>query len=202
VVQRIALVSRLITSGLTRAAVMQAVAETQAKEAEKRVKLRLAAFSEAEIVATHPLVWGDEPPAERTVDRYISKAKALIAEEGKELTRQREYVLGVQLARASEMFAYAMRQGKIHAAARVWEGINRMFGLEEAIKVLLLGTGKGGAVRVQHDGSTEPVHDLSSPAARARALATILANAGDRDPQLRPVLQRILGRGTDPASNN
>jgi RNA-binding protein YhbY len=188
--QRIAGIARAIVDGMGRAAIMQSVAKAQADESVKRDNARRAALkagvepdrAEIEAMQAVPVVWGDARPAERTIDFYIRRAKDAIGEEGKKLSKQREYVLGMQLARCNEVYQAAFKAGRYGTCVMVIREINEMFGIHEAIKVLLLGAGSE---------SKDGRENLTSDVGKAAALTALIEKATQTDPTLAPIFARF-----------
>jgi hypothetical protein len=109
-------------------------------EQQQRLAWRSGKLDKAGVPVVEPLnVWGETPlPSTRTLDDYIKKAKKQIAEDGRELAKKGEYVLGAQYARILDVYSRALTDKKYHAALRAIEVLNRMFGLEGVVKVQLL----------------------------------------------------------------
>lgn len=192
--QRVAMVARAIIDGLGRAAILQATSKAQAEEAKKRDTARSAALragltrDDAELEARKnvPVLWGDEAVAERTIDLYIRRAKDAIGDEGKKLSRQREYVLGMQLARCNEVYSAAYRAGRYNTCVQIIREVNEMFGMHEAIKVLLLGNPDGDKQAADDNGPSMRTDD-----GRARLMSALMQKAAASDPQLAGVLGRF-----------
>lgn len=193
--QRVAMVARAIIDGMGRSAILQATAKAQADEAKKRDAARMAALragvakDDAELEARKnvPVLWGDEAPAERTIDLYIRRAKDAIGDEGKKLSRHREYVLGMQLARCNEVYSAAYKAGRYTVCVQIIREVNEMFGMHEAIKVLLLGNPDGDKV----DTGDDQTRAMRTDDGRARMMSELMTKAAASDPQLAGVLGRF-----------
>lgn len=191
---RVATIARAIIDGLGRAAILQATSKAQADEAKKRDAARSAALraglsadaAEAEARKNVPVLWGDEAVAERTIDLYIRRAKDAIGDEGKKLSRQREYVLGMQLARCNEVYSAAFKAQRFATCVQVIREVNEMFGMHEAIKVLLLGNPDGDKPAADDNAAT-----MGTDAGRARLMSALMQKAAASDPQLAGVLGRF-----------
>lgn len=185
--RRLAQVYTAMVRGITRAGITQAVAEAQQKEQSDRTAYLAASPDQRALNAKlrEPvLVWGDQPVPTRTLDNYIRRAKDKLAEEAKQLSKDKTTIIGTQYARYNEVYALAMREKKLFAALRAIEGIRAMLGLDEALKLLLIthSTAAGAGVEV---------NDLDLPKGaddRAREFAGLLSEAMGADPTLRAAL--------------
>ena len=186
---RVAFVARTLTQGATTAVVRQVIAKEQGREAKARHAYRQAGADEPETIREHPVLWGDTPIPDRTVDAYIARAKALLAQEGTKLTKQREYILGRQLSRIDELYAAAFSAGRYYVCVQLIEVVNRMFGLEEAVRILLLGAGNQEAAQQAADD----LGSFSTPEGKARRMAELMGRAVGNNPALADILARASG---------
>jgi hypothetical protein len=86
--KRVAAVARALVDGLGRAAILQAVAADQRKELIARARARAAGTTdERELSALVPVVWGDEPIPQRTIEHYMSRARGILSDEGKQVSK-------------------------------------------------------------------------------------------------------------------
>lgn len=182
---RTAMVARAMVRGLGRAAILEAVAKAQHDEAQKRSGAIATGSTIEEARDLVPILWGDAIVPERTVDEYIKRAKVVLADEGAKVVQHREFVFAMQLARYNEVFRAAFAAGRYGSCIRALERVDKLFGLEEAIKVMLL------SVNVDANRPSQPGHDLTSEAGRAAALASIMAKAGEQSEAFRGVLARF-----------
>lgn len=199
---RVAEITRAIIQGLSRAQILQTVARAQAQEAAQRLKARQAgAVDPIEIAALVPLVWGDNPLPERTLDLYIQRSRLQIAEQAKEISKQKEFVLGTQIHRLNDVYQRSMNDKRYYAALGALREINLMFGLHEALKIMLLGAG-GGPVQTE-DLSAGP--NLKTEAGRTQAFARLAQRAVGADPSLRAIFEKFVGElpeGSAPRESN
>jgi hypothetical protein len=179
--KRVATIARALVDGLGRAAIVQAVARDQQRERVERGKARLAgATDERELNALVPFVWGDEPIPQRTIEHYMSRARGILSDEGKQVSRQREYVLAIQLARLNETYMAAFQAKRFHTCLGVLKEINQMFSMRDAIKTLLM-----AEARAQSDAEQEKSgKSLRTEEARAATLSTLIQRASAKDPAL------------------
>lgn len=125
-----------------------------------------------------PVVWGDDPlPSVRQLNTYIQSAKKLIAVEGRELSKQAEYVLGSQYARILDVYSRALADKKYHAALRAIEQISRLFGLEGAIKLQILPPQEGDDSAKQTPRRVSELTPESAFSALQQLMTTALARA-------------------------
>lgn len=189
VTQRVAFVARTLTQGATTSVVRQVIAKEQRREAKGRQAYRQAGADEAESLREHPVLWGDSEIPDRTVDAYIARAKALLATEGTKLTKQREYILGRQLSRIDELYAAAFSAARYYVCVQLIEVVNRMFGLEEAVRILLLGAGQAEAAQqVEDEAGT-----FTTPEGKTRRMAELMGRAVGNNPKLADILARASG---------
>lgn len=137
---RVAQIYAFLRDGQRTSEIYKLVAKMREIELKQKEDHEKGGLDRAGVRVPEPLViWGNAPvPSTRTVDYYIAKAKEKIAEDGRELSKQGEYVLGAQYARVLDVYARALSDKKYHAALRAIEIVNRMFGLEGVVKVQLL----------------------------------------------------------------
>lgn len=185
---RVSTVARGLVDGMGRSATMQAIAKAQGAEAAARQRARTAgAVDDVELNGLVPYVWGDVPIPERTVDSYIARAKGMLADEGKRVSRQREFVLALQLARLNETYMAAFQAKRFHTCLGVIKEVNLMFGMREAISVMLL-----AEARAQSDASREDSGvDLSSEQGKMSALSALIQKTSAKDPELGKVFARF-----------
>jgi hypothetical protein len=181
---RTAAVAQAMVRGMGRSAILQMVAEQQKKE-------MIECDNGGSALSRAPHVWGDKPIPERTIDMYIRRAKDALAEEGVRLTRQREYVLAMQLARYNEIYRFAMAAERFSSCVRVLERIDRLFGLEETIKVMILQELPTRASADEQEGRD----DLSNEEGRSAALSRLIQKAITRDPHLVSTFARFAQPG-------
>jgi hypothetical protein len=189
---RVATVQRQLIEGRTRAVVIQATAKAQREEAAARAKALAEGATPDTVSALVPFVWGDAPIPDRTLDLYIRKAKIKTADDGRTVTRAKEFVLGVQLQRLNDLYCLAVEAKRYAVALSVVQEINRMFGLYEAVKVLITNL-------MQADGAAAGAN-LGTAEGRAEAFGRIARLAVEKDPGLGPLFQRLsaahVHRGT------
>lgn len=180
---RVAIVARALVDGMGRAAVMQKIAEDQTAEAAERARARADGVPDgAELNGVVALVWGDDALSERTVDNYIARAKEMIGEEGKRIvTRHREYVVAVTLARYTEVFQLAVAGGKLSTARMVLRDIAELFSVKDAIKAMQLAD-----ATAQRDASKP--ENLGTDEGKASVMSSLITMATAKDPGLRGVL--------------
>jgi hypothetical protein len=189
---RVATIARALVDGLGRAAILQAIAKAQVEEAARRVKARNAISARSpsaridpvELTALVPFVWGDEPVPERTIDFYIARAKATLADEGLRVVQHREYVLALNLARLNETYKAAFEAKRFHTCVTVVKEINAMFGMSEAIRTMLV-----AEARAQSDA--EMPSSLHNDETKASVMVALIKKASVRDPSLHDVFARF-----------
>jgi hypothetical protein len=126
------------------------------------------------LTSAPPLVWGVTPPAPRTVEKYIAKARAQLAHEGGVLAMRdaQKEALGLAWARINDLYGRALAKEKYTTCERLIRLTCDLFGVMGAIKFTLsLPTGD--------DAVDLPVAS-QSPEAAAQELAAMLANARER----------------------
>lgn len=193
---RVSTVARAIVDGLGRAGIHQATSKAQQKEAADREKARQVALkggiepaeAEADARRAVPILWGDEPIPERTLDSYIKRAKDAIGDEGKRLSRHRDYVLGMQLARCNEVYQAAFKKERYSVCVQIIREVNEMFGTKEAIKLLILNAPGADAAAAAKEGDPQ---NLSTDEGRGRAFAKLIQTATRSDPTLAPIISRF-----------
>lgn len=173
IAQRIAAIATLLVRGSTTAEVRRVVAKAQGEEADERRKAyadasrknpalkggALDTLAESRV----PLVWGDDPIPDRTVDRYIKAAKEKLSDDGLGCIENLEQEIGLQYSRGLALFHAAFRDKRYHAAHQAWQGLNELLGAKDAAKLIRpdlsaeLGTGEGAPlVRVEPTGPAIP----------------------------------------------
>jgi hypothetical protein len=185
---RVATIARALVDGLGRAAIVQSVAKGQIKEAAERAKARAAgADDEREVAALVPYVWGDKPLPLRTVDMYIARAKDMLSNEGARVVKHRDYVLAIQLARMNETYMAAFKAGRYHTCLGVIKEVNKLFGLYEAVKLMLLADARAAS----GDRESRAGVNLTTDEGRAHALARVVEQASQTDPKVRAIFTRF-----------
>lgn len=169
---------------------MQAVAKHQLDEAAKRARARAMMLEASgqvlpeELAALVPIVWGDVPMPERTIDSYLARAKDTLADEGKRVSRHREYVLALQLARLNEVYRAAFDAGRFHVALGAVKEINSMFGMPDAIKTMLLQEAREQSDAAQAGGLRTEENKLS-------AMSALMKKAAAKDPSMSKVFAKF-----------
>jgi hypothetical protein len=187
---RIAFIKALVGAGETTPNILRRVAAATQKEvADRRVGLQKAAAFEREgdaasaaKIEVPPVVWSSnngsegtgEPPAQRTIERYVHEAKLLLKQDAAENAKEGDLVMGMQLSRLNFLYVQCISGGKYLAALEVVKEVNRLHGLHGAIRLELSGPhGKP----VQHEDVT-PIATTEQQA--LRALRALLAQGAER----------------------
>ena len=152
--QRVEYVLSLYVAGRRPGEILRAVAKRHAAEAEKRADARLL------LEHGYPpprLVWGleEEPPAERTVARYLQQAKEELGRRGRAVVGNGDMLLGLQIARLGQAYQTAQRQKAAHAMVRVVEVTNDLFALEGVVRPQLTALKAGGGEENGQNGGEE-----------------------------------------------
>jgi len=142
-----------------------------------------AAASESPEVRMPPLVWGDgNPPSNRMIDHYIAKAKSLMEDEGRELSKSAVAVLGWTWARMNSLYSIALKEKKLTVCVRLLELAVDVFGLRGAIRLQFAPPGSDAPV---DDPSNAPESRMTEDQLKAEwltiaraALARMNPNAG------------------------
>lgn len=139
---RLQQIYNFLRDGQRTADIYRLCAIAREREITQRAAAETGVVDNRGVPVPRPLtVWGDdELPKRRQLDAYIAQAKKLVALEGEQLSKESYFVLGAQHARILDVYSRALADKKYHAALRAIEIINRMFGLEGAIKLQLLPT--------------------------------------------------------------
>lgn len=181
--RRVTYVRALMVAGYRTAEILQKVAKAYKNEAPAR-KLHADAVNETDIdklAALPVLTWGDpgdEPPADRTVHRYIAKAKLSLEDDGKAAARLGDRFFGIQLARINRTWQVALKDRKPAAMVRIIEATNDLFAFDGAVRPQLSALAAGGGERT---GDKEPPPDASMTLeTAAHELQELLAVARDR----------------------
>lgn len=131
--QRCLHVLQLVVAGSRRAQIVRSVAGAQGREKTERAKATAA----GKPIDAVPYVWGDEPIPERTLDRYIARAKAQLRVDAAALPKSGTYVLGLQWARINQLYNEALAAQRWYVCVKLIEIVNSMFGLNAAIRLQL-----------------------------------------------------------------
>lgn len=187
--QRVAFIQRAMNDqGLTRAHIFALVSTAQLDEKKKRNQARFAGASAAEAAELAPVIWGDEPIPERTIEFYIGKAKQKTAEEGRLLTRDKTFLISQQMLRLNDLYRRAITKGSLQVALNVLREIADTFGMRDAVKVMLIAL--AGEAEGQEKASKRGF-DLTTDEGRARALSALMGRAITTDPELANVISRF-----------
>lgn len=191
---RVALVARAMVDGMGRASIIQHVATNQTEEAADRARARANGTPEgAELNGVAPFVWGDNPISERTLDNYIAKAKALLAEEGRRVvTKHREFVVAITLARYTELFHKAVDAGRLAVARQCLKDISDLFGVRDAIKAMQIAEARAQSEESKPD-------NLSTDEGKASVMSSLVVLATEKDPGLRRVFAAFAALEATPA---
>lgn len=191
---RVTAVFALLVAGFQTAGIRRAVAKQQRKEREKRAAAHAAAVTagDADPTATSyahvPQVWGDAVMPDRTLDRYIAKAKAVFDDNAAQFTAQRNRELATQKARLDDLFHQARRNGRWYAALKAIELQVELFGLRDHARALQLSSGT-------EEGRTDGPKLLpTDPAERLAAFGSLMAGAVAASPELREQLGALAPR--------
>lgn len=192
--QRVTAVFVLVVSGLQTWEVRRSVAKQQARERRKRDEARAAAVTrgdddpDAAAVLAVPIVWGPEPIPDRTLDRYIARARTLLEDQAAQFAGQRNRELAAQKTRLDNLFRAAVKNGKLYAALKASELMIELFGLKEHARALQLAT-------TTEDGRADgPTLLPTDPQARLAAFGNLMAEAVKASPDLRTELSALAPR--------
>lgn len=187
--RRVTFVRACLIAGYTTPEIRRKVAKAYRNEAHKRKQhADVDAMTDADamlaaIAELPTLVWGDpgdEMPSDRSVDRYIARAKLELEADGKAAARIGDRLFGIQLARLSQSYRVALHKRAPSAMVRVVEATNDLFAFDGAIRPALsaLTAGAGDDART---GDKEPPGDASMTADAALAeMAALLDVARQR----------------------
>jgi hypothetical protein len=137
--QRVDQIRTALIAGATRTQILAVVAQMPAKNRRRIEKAKRAKKPEPDTS-----VWGvGDPPATRTVMRYMAIARKSLEKTGRKLPTMGEQIMGTQWARINMLFHAALKRERYHVCARLIEHTSTLFGLNGAVKLqLLLGDAK------------------------------------------------------------
>lgn len=194
---RVAFMARALADGWPRALILQVVAKAQTEEATKRKQYRLAApdADAFEIAANIPLLWGDKPIPERTVDYYLTAARRQLARDAAQAAARPQEAHGEAFARIQTVYQKAIAAGKLGTALRASEALQ-----SNALRYPTLNARRLSFVRWVVKGKeptqaytivfpTAKVEHASSAASRLMAL-----------PAIRQAVAELRARATDNAA--
>jgi hypothetical protein len=184
--QRVDYVRALYVNGFTTAEICRRVARAHDKEADTRKRHAKAtalgdtAKATAALAKLPPLVWGTgpRPPDERTIDRYIARAKLSIQDGGKSAAKLGDRLFGIQLERINLAWRMATRTKNPSAMARIIELTNDLFAFDGAIRPQLSALSAGTDDARPGGGEKDPPPDASMTLeSAAREVGDMLARA-------------------------
>lgn len=185
--QRVDYVLQLYVNGYSGQRLLRKVAAAHAKEAGARQQHREADERDARGETgpePPPLLWGmdEQPPAHRTVDRWLQKAKGELETRGSTVQRLGDRLLGLQLARLDKAWQVAMRNKRPASMVRVVEVTNDMFAFEGAIRPTLSALSASGERTGDEKQEPPPDARLTEESA-VTVLAELLTKAKARRQQ-------------------
>lgn len=145
--QRIDQIKALVAAGETTPNIVRRVATMVKKEStDRQIALaKQAAFSStgdeasAAKIDVPSIIWSEQPPAERTIERYVFVAKQLLEKEAAEVVKRGDLVLGIQYQRLNFIYLQCVSEKKWLTALEVVREVNRMHGLHDAVRLELSG---------------------------------------------------------------
>lgn len=195
---RIARVATLMVRGLGRSLILQVIARDQREEAQTRSAALASGSDRAEAETLAPVVWGDVPVPERTVDTYIQRAKIILGAEAKTtVVKHREYAAAVVLARYGDLYALAIEQKKLSVARNVLVDLSRILGVRDIVTMMQMADATAQS-QAEREKSSD---NLSTEQGRANSLASLLEIVKQRDASVFARVANKMGGGeTSPAS--
>lgn len=144
IIQRVSLIYQLIQNGqkktadILRSVAANAAEERKARELAREIASKLSAEQGKEIEPNYPpFLWGDEEPPTRTVEYYVKQAKELLEKEGRQIPRQGNLILGIQMARIADLYSRALVAKQYNICAKLIAETNEMFGIRGAVRLHL-----------------------------------------------------------------
>jgi hypothetical protein len=89
--------------------------------------------SDPRVKANFDPIWFGVVPPKRTIQYYKKRARERFESEGAQLPQQGKFILGMQMARISDLYFRALASKNYHVCARLIEEVNEMFGIRGAI---------------------------------------------------------------------
>lgn len=185
--RRVTFVRACLIAGYTTPEIRRKVSTAYRKEAgARRQHAEAVNVTDASAIAELPvLVWGepgDEPPSDRTIDRYIAKAKVMLEDDGRAAARLGDRLFGIQLARLNQSYRVAKQKRAPSAMVRVVEATNDLFAFDGAIRPSLTALTAGGDSPRTGDKEPPPEATLTAESALAE-MAALLDVARQRQRQ-------------------
>lgn len=173
--QRVDYVLALLVGGYGPTKIVRKVTAAHANEAEARQKRR-DTTEQRELERLPALLWGDEdePPCQRSVERWIAKAKEHLADRGQQAARLGDRLFGLVLARIDETYQVARATKNPSAMARSVEVMTELFAFDGAVRPALSALAATGA----RTGEAEPPPDASMTEDSAAEAAVFLLERG------------------------
>jgi hypothetical protein len=126
--KRVAAIYSLMQDGQRRYVdLVRAIALRVRDEEERRES------SDPRVKANFDPIWFGVVPPKRTIQHYKKRARERFESEGAQLPTQGKFILGMQMARISDLYFRALAKGNYHVCARLIEEVNEMFGIRGAI---------------------------------------------------------------------
>jgi hypothetical protein len=141
--QRVTFVGELWAVGTPTSLIRRNVANAARAERDARAKARMSGGK------MPPVVWGDVPPSDRTVDRLIERAKIETRLYGRSAKTTGEIILGKMLRSLDIAVQIAINKGDPRAIIHAVEARAKLLGMIGAITVRLGGEEDGAPIKQQ-----------------------------------------------------